>query len=80
MSIPKQLIKIAGKTVMEHTIQIFQDAQSIDEIFVLGGLLFGCATLLFVAVSRSASPEGRVGREPVTGGGSARGGPPDRRG
>lgn len=35
LSIPKQLIKIAGKTVMEHTIQIFQDADSIDEIFVL---------------------------------------------
>jgi 2-C-methyl-D-erythritol 4-phosphate cytidylyltransferase len=35
LSIPKQLIKIAGKTVMEHTIAIFQDAETIDEIFVL---------------------------------------------
>lgn len=35
LSIPKQLIKIAGKTVMEHTIAIFQDAEAIDEIFVL---------------------------------------------
>ena len=29
LSIPKQLIKIAGKTVMEHTIAIFQDAETI---------------------------------------------------
>lgn len=35
LSIPKQLIKIAGKTVMEHTIEIFDDAAAIDEIFVL---------------------------------------------
>ncbi|MFT4294798.1 MAG: bifunctional cytidylyltransferase/SDR family oxidoreductase [Micropruina sp.] len=35
LSIPKQLIKIAGKTVMEHTIEIFQNSDAIDEIFVL---------------------------------------------
>ena len=35
LSIPKQLIKIAGKTVMEHTIELMSDADAIDEIFVL---------------------------------------------
>ena len=35
LSIPKQLLKIAGKTVMEHTLDIFQDADSIDEVFIL---------------------------------------------
>ena len=35
LSIPKQLIKIAGKTVMEHTIEIFQNSDALDEIFVL---------------------------------------------
>lgn len=35
MSIPKQLLKIAGKPVMEHTITVFQDAAALDEVFVL---------------------------------------------
>jgi len=35
LSMPKQLIKIAGKPVMEHTIAVFQDADAIDEIYVL---------------------------------------------
>lgn len=35
LSIPKQLIKIAGKPVMEHTIQILEDSDAVDEIFVL---------------------------------------------
>ena len=35
LSIPKQLIKIAGKPVMEHTIAVFQDAAAIDEVYVL---------------------------------------------
>lgn len=35
LSIPKQLLKIAGKTVMEHTIAVFQDTPVIDEVFVL---------------------------------------------
>ena len=35
LSIPKQLIKIAGKPVMEHTIAVFQEAAEIDEIYVL---------------------------------------------
>ena len=33
--IPKQFIKIAGKTVLEHTIEIFEKSKQIDEIFVI---------------------------------------------
>lgn len=33
--IPKQFVKIAGKTVLEHTIEIFENAEGIDEIFVV---------------------------------------------
>lgn len=35
LSIPKQLIKIAGKTIIEHTIATFQASEVIDEIVVL---------------------------------------------
>lgn len=35
LSIPKQLLKIAGKAVIEHTLSIFQQADSIDDIIVL---------------------------------------------
>lgn len=35
LSIPKQLIKVAGKAVMEHTIGIFEDSPAIDDIYVL---------------------------------------------
>ncbi|MGB7964610.1 MAG: bifunctional cytidylyltransferase/SDR family oxidoreductase [Propionicimonas sp.] len=35
LSIPKQLLKVAGKPVMEHTLAIFQEAEVIDEIFIL---------------------------------------------
>ncbi|MFS0886376.1 SDR family NAD(P)-dependent oxidoreductase [Aeromicrobium sp. 179-A 4D2 NHS] len=35
LSIPKQLIKIAGKTILEHTISVFQAAESVDEIIIL---------------------------------------------
>lgn len=33
--IPKQFIKIAGKTILEHTIEIFEKAPEIDEISVI---------------------------------------------
>ena len=33
--IPKQFIKIAGKTVLEHTLDVFERSPSIDEIFVI---------------------------------------------
>jgi 2-C-methyl-D-erythritol 4-phosphate cytidylyltransferase len=35
LSIPKQLIKIAGKTIIEHTIAAFEASPMIDEIVVL---------------------------------------------
>ncbi len=35
LSIPKQLIKIAGKTIIEHTIATFQASDLIDEIVIL---------------------------------------------
>ena len=33
--VPKQFIKIAGKTILEHTIEIFENASEIDEISVV---------------------------------------------
>ncbi|MBQ7450488.1 2-C-methyl-D-erythritol 4-phosphate cytidylyltransferase [bacterium] len=33
--IPKQFVKIAGKTVFEHTIDIFQKSKDIDEIIIV---------------------------------------------
>ncbi|KAF4409560.1 MULTISPECIES: bifunctional cytidylyltransferase/SDR family oxidoreductase [Streptomyces] len=35
LSIPKQLLKIAGKAVIEHTLAIFEQAEDIDDVFVL---------------------------------------------
>ncbi|RBL83807.1 2-C-methyl-D-erythritol 4-phosphate cytidylyltransferase, partial [Streptomyces cavourensis] len=35
LSIPKQLLKIAGKAVIEHTLTIFQNAEDIDDIIVM---------------------------------------------
>lgn len=34
LEIPKQLVKIAGKPIMQHTLQVFQSAPQIDEIIV----------------------------------------------
>lgn len=33
--IPKQFVKIAGKTILEHTIEIFEKSQNIDEIIIV---------------------------------------------
>ncbi|WP_413854060.1 2-C-methyl-D-erythritol 4-phosphate cytidylyltransferase [Candidatus Ruminimicrobium bovinum] len=33
--IPKQFIKIAGKTILEHTIEIFEKSSNIDEIIIV---------------------------------------------
>ena len=33
--IPKQFIKIAGKTILEHTIDIFEKAKEIDDIIIV---------------------------------------------
>jgi len=35
LGIPKQLVKIAGKTILEHTVGIFENAPEVDEIIVL---------------------------------------------
>ena len=35
LQIPKQLLKIAGKPIMEHAIAVFEDSAEIDEIVVL---------------------------------------------
>lgn len=35
LSIPKQLLKIAGKPVLEHTVALFQEADAIDEVMIL---------------------------------------------
>lgn len=35
LSIPKQFYKVAGKSVIEHTISIFNDNENIDEIYVV---------------------------------------------
>ena len=35
LDIPKQLVKIAGKTILEHTVGIFESAPEIDEIMIL---------------------------------------------
>jgi 2-C-methyl-D-erythritol 4-phosphate cytidylyltransferase len=33
--LPKQFVKLAGKTILEHTIEIFEKAKDIDEIFIV---------------------------------------------
>ncbi len=33
---PKQFIKVAGKMIIEHTIEVFQKNSRIDEIFIVG--------------------------------------------
>ncbi|MFE4694361.1 SDR family NAD(P)-dependent oxidoreductase [Streptomyces sp. NPDC056749] len=35
LSIPKQLLKIAGKPILEHTLQIFEAAPDVDDVLVL---------------------------------------------
>ena len=32
---PKQFLKVAGKTILEHTIDVFEDCDLIDEICVV---------------------------------------------
>lgn len=34
-NVPKQFVKIAGKTILEHTINIFEKALAIDKIFIV---------------------------------------------
>ena len=34
-NLPKQFLKVAGKTIIEHTIDVFEEAPSIDEIVIV---------------------------------------------
>ncbi|MFE9244385.1 SDR family NAD(P)-dependent oxidoreductase [Nocardiopsis sp. NPDC006938] len=35
LATPKQLLKIAGKTILEHTLTVFEQAQGVDEVIVM---------------------------------------------
>ncbi|MEU0490619.1 bifunctional cytidylyltransferase/SDR family oxidoreductase [Nocardiopsis sp. NPDC006139] len=35
LATPKQLLKIAGKTILEHTLEIFEQAPRVDEVLVM---------------------------------------------
>lgn len=35
LAIPKQLLKIAGKTIIEHTLSVFEESPEIDDVIVL---------------------------------------------
>ncbi|WP_414715059.1 SDR family NAD(P)-dependent oxidoreductase [Stackebrandtia sp.] len=35
LSVPKQLLKVAGKPIIEHTLAVFQASEVIDEIYVM---------------------------------------------
>lgn len=39
---PKQFMKVAGKTVLEHTVEVFQRHSQIDEIVLL------CTRIIFM--------------------------------
>jgi 2-C-methyl-D-erythritol 4-phosphate cytidylyltransferase len=39
-SYPKQFFKVAGKTVIEHTITVFEDTKSIDEIVIVANVMY----------------------------------------
>jgi 2-C-methyl-D-erythritol 4-phosphate cytidylyltransferase len=69
LDIPKQLIKIAGKTILEHTMAAFQDHPLVDEIVVMmaAGHLDAVRAMVrnggYDKVSQvlEGSPEGRNG-------------------
>lgn len=35
LSVPKQMVKVAGKTILEHTVSIFENSSYIDEVVVM---------------------------------------------
>lgn len=35
LGVPKQLVRVAGRTILEHTIAVFEAAPEIDEVVVL---------------------------------------------
>src|SRR3569833_2569394 len=68
LEIPKQLVKIAGKPIMQHTLQIFQSAPQIDEII-------GAMTPGFTAeAGAGGAAAGGAGGARGGGGGAARAG------
>ena len=58
LGIPKQLVKIAGKTILEHTIGIFENAPEIDEIVVLMAAGHVPAAQSIVSGGRRITPRG----------------------
>src|SRR5205807_732678 len=49
LDVPKQLIKIAGKTILEHTLDAFESHPGIDEIMVMMAAGYCQAAELLVA-------------------------------
>ncbi|WP_432588055.1 bifunctional cytidylyltransferase/SDR family oxidoreductase [Streptomyces sp. HD1123-B1] len=35
LTLPKQLLKIAGRPIIEHTLQVFEDATAVDDVLVM---------------------------------------------
>lgn len=66
LNIPKQLLKVAGKTILEHTIALFDEAEGVDEVFVL-------MTPAFVADAQAIVDRAGFTRvRPVVAGGTTR--------
>ena len=53
LTIPKQLLKIAGKTIIEHTLDAFEAHADIDEILVM------------MAIANGGRLRNRCGTEPI---------------
>lgn len=51
-SVPKQYIKLAGRMVIEHTVDVFERSQCIDEIFIVTQPDYLDFTAAFVAENR----------------------------
>jgi ribitol-5-phosphate 2-dehydrogenase (NADP+) / D-ribitol-5-phosphate cytidylyltransferase len=51
LAIPKQLVKVAGKPIMEHTLRVFQSSPQIDEIII--AMAQGFAAEVAAIVARS---------------------------
>lgn len=49
LDLPKQLIKIAGKTILEHTLDVFESHPDIDEILIVMAVGFTAAAEELVA-------------------------------
>ncbi|KJY28712.1 2-C-methyl-D-erythritol 4-phosphate cytidylyltransferase, partial [Streptomyces sp. NRRL S-444] len=66
LEIPKQLLKIAGKSILEHTLHVFENAPDVDEVILL-------MTPAFVEDARRIVERARLGKVTrVLAGGSTR--------